>query len=117
MTTYTGGCHCGAVRYHVEIADLGKPVACNCSRCQKLGALLSFVPKAAFVLEKGEDHLADYRFASGRIAHLFCRDCGIESFAYGALPDGTEMAAINVNCLDGVEARQMETTFHDGRAA
>ncbi|MEI4469908.1 GFA family protein [Frigidibacter sp. MR17.24] len=117
MTTYTGGCHCGAVRYSVEIGDLGKPVACNCSRCQKLGALLAFVPRTAFTLEQGAERLTDYRFASGRIAHLFCRDCGIESFAYGAMPDGTEIAAINVNCLDGVEARTIETTFHDGRAA
>lgn len=107
------------MRYEVEIGSdaLAGPVACNCSRCQKLGALLVFVPRSAFHLLHGEGRLTDYRFASGRIAHLFCASCGIESFAYGSMPDGTEMVAINVNCLDGIEPRSLEPVFHDGRSA
>ena len=36
--TYTGGCHCGKVRYEVETA-LTPVLDCNCSICQKRGAL------------------------------------------------------------------------------
>ncbi len=50
------------------------------------------------------------------IRHLFCRTCGIESFAQGEMPDGTPMVAINVNCLDGVEPRALSPTLVDGRA-
>ena len=39
MRTYGGGCHCGRVRY--EVATSLEPVIdCNCSICQKRGALL-----------------------------------------------------------------------------
>src|SRR5207302_8713487 len=68
---FTGGCHCGAVRYRVEI-DLSKPVTqCNCSICGRTGTLLSFVPASAFTLEKGEDSLTDYQFNRKRIHHVF----------------------------------------------
>ncbi len=41
--TYSGGCQCGKVRYEVA-ADIGEVLACNCSRCGRLGSLLAFVP-------------------------------------------------------------------------
>jgi hypothetical protein len=40
--TYTGGCHCGEVRFEVN-ADLSGVIACNCSICQKSGVLWVFV--------------------------------------------------------------------------
>jgi len=45
--TYTGGCQCGKVRYQVEL-ELGEVIACNCSRCGRLGSLLAFAPAANF---------------------------------------------------------------------
>jgi hypothetical protein len=116
MTLYHGGCHCGRVRYSVELDGLGKPVACNCSRCQKLASLLVFAPASAFTLEKGDGETTEYLFNHKTIQHLFCRTCGIESFALSRRPDGTEMVAINVNCLDGVEPRELEITLYDGRS-
>ena len=52
-----------------------------------------------------------------RRPRLLCRTCGIESFAYGAMPDGTPMVAINVKCLDGVEPLDLPVIRHDGRDA
>ncbi len=115
MSHYSGGCQCGAVRYDVDCA-LDNPITCNCSRCGKLGSVLVFAPRDNFRLLSGAGDLTDYRFNTGTIQHLFCKHCGIESFAYGRLPDGTEMAAINVNCLDGVEARALEATHYDGKS-
>jgi len=115
MTQYTGGCHCGAVRFDVDMT-IGQPIRCNCSICQKRGSLLSFAPRSAFHLEKGADELTEYRFNTEKIAHLFCKICGVESFAYAAAPDGTEMVAVNVNCLDGVEPGELTPRHYDGRA-
>lgn len=114
---YTGGCQCGAVRFHADLS-LDKPVTCNCSRCQRLGSVLVFAPRAAFHLDKGEDNLTEYLFNTGTIRHQFCTTCGIESFAWGVMPDGTPMVAVNVNCLDGVEPREIaKGAFHyDGRS-
>lgn len=118
MTLHTGGCQCGAVRYRVE-ADLSQPVTCNCSRCQRLGAVLVFAPRAAFVLEQGAEALTDYTFNSHRIRHQFCRICGVQGFSSGTGPDGAEIVGINVNCLDGVDPRAIAATafHHDGRSA
>ena len=86
-TKHTGGCHCGKVRYQVEI-DLAQPViACNCSMCGRSGTLLAFVPAEKFELLQGEDSLKDYKFNKHAIHHLFCTSCGIKSFARGASAD------------------------------
>jgi hypothetical protein len=104
MTTqaHQGGCHCGAVRYSVEI-DLDEPaLACNCSMCGRAGTLLHFVPADQFKLESGEDNLSCYQFNKHVIDHLFCKTCGIKSFARGQGPKGPTVA-VNVRCVDGVD--------------
>lgn len=112
---YEGGCHCGAVRYSVEV-DLANPITCNCSYCSKRGSILAFAPAGNFALEKGESSLTEYRFNTKRIAHLFCSTCGMQSFGRGAMPDGTEMVAVNVRCLDGVDPNTLTTQEFDGRS-
>ena len=41
MQTYSGGCHCGRVRYEVATA-LSPVMSCNCSICQKRGYMLTY---------------------------------------------------------------------------
>lgn len=112
---YSGGCQCGAVRYDVS-ADISEVMACNCSRCQKSGWLLTFVPADQFHLKSGENALSDFQFNKQNIHHLFCKTCGIESFAPGTGPNGAEMVAINVRCLDGVDPNSFLVKKVDGRS-
>jgi hypothetical protein len=112
---HTGSCQCGAVAFEVDV-DIAQPIVCTCSRCRRLGSRLAFAPRDGFRLLRGDGELSEYLFASRTIRHLFCRTCGIESFALGRMPDGTPMAAINVNCLDGVDPLGLPTTRHDGAA-
>ena len=116
-TMHTGSCHCGKVRYQVEL-DLSQPViACNCSICQRSGSLLAFVPAAKFELLSGESDLKDYQFNKHAIHHMFCSNCGIKSFARGQMPDGSPMAAINVRCLEDVEdVEKLSIKHFDGRS-
>jgi hypothetical protein len=113
---YKGGCQCGAVAYEVDV-DIDSAITCNCSRCQKLGFVLAFTPRKSFSLKSGTGDLTEYLFNKKKIQHLFCKVCGIESFAYGKMPDGTPIAAINVNCLEGVEPRALRPKHVDGRSA
>lgn len=113
---YRGSCQCGAVAFEAD-ADLDQTVVCNCSRCQRLGSVLTFVPREGFHLKSGEENLSEYLFNSGTIHHLFCKTCGIQGFAYGVKPDGTSMVAINVNCLEGVNPRALSSHAHDGASA
>lgn len=116
MQAYTGGCQCGAVRYQVT-ADLDQTITCNCSRCGKLGSILTFSPAEGFHLVGGENELTEFRFNKHVIHHLFCKTCGIQSFARGTGPDGREMVAINARCLDGVEPDALKPQKYDGRSA
>jgi hypothetical protein len=111
-----GSCQCGAIDFDVEIS-LDTTVACNCSRCRRLGSVLAFAPRTAFTLNSDPAALTEYLFNKNVIRHQFCRVCGIEPFAYGQMPDGTPMVAINVNCLDSLDARSLASQQYDGAAA
>ena len=114
-TTYTGGCHCGAVRFRVA-GELEGALTCNCSICSKTGTMLAFFPASQFQLERGGDALTDYQFGKRNIHHLFCSRCGVRSFGRGAMPDGTPMVAVNVRCLDGVDLAAIPVRQYDGRS-
>ena len=58
--TFTGGCHCGLVRYECT-SDLAMVTDCNCSICTKKGFLHLIVPYGQFELLSGGDDLTEYR--------------------------------------------------------
>lgn len=111
--TYEGGCHCGAVRYHVT-TNLEHMFDCNCSRCRRVAAVMTAVPASDFVLERGEQSLTLYQFNHHAIEHLFCKVCGIQSFSRGTSANGPTVV-VNVGCLDGVALVDRSTiTHYDG---
>ena len=113
--TYRGSCHCEAVQFEAPL-DLDKTMVCNCSRCQMLGWVMAFAPRARVRITMGEGATSEYLFNNRRIRHQFCATCGIEPFAFAVSPEGTEMVAVNVNCLDGVEPRALSSKSVDGRS-
>ncbi len=112
--TYTGGCHCGAVRYEVT-TDLSRVIECDCSHCAKKGYLLTFVPADSFTLLSGRESLTDYQFNIKRIHHLFCSTCGVASFGEGANDKGEPIVSINVRCLDDVDPETLNVTKFHGK--
>jgi hypothetical protein len=116
MKKYVGGCHCGKVRYAVTMAPVKGAMACNCSICSKRGTLLTFVPAGQFELTSGEGSLTDYQFGKKNIHHLFCPVCGVASYATGKGPDGTQMMAINVRCLDDLDVSTLSVSTFDGKS-
>lgn len=110
---YEGGCHCGAVRFAVDL-DLHHTIACNCSICTKRGLIWAFAPASKFTLTAGENATNEYLFNKHAIHHRFCTTCGVEAFANGTAPGGTKTAAINVRCLDGIDLNALHPTPIDG---
>jgi hypothetical protein len=106
---YTGGCQCGAVRFAADV-DLEVTRSCNCSRCQRLGAVWGYTTVGELTILAGEDQLTTFTFNRHQGRHMFCRICGIEPFAIGSI------AVINANCLDGVDPRALKPEHADGRA-
>jgi len=113
MHTCSGGCHCGQVRFTVDISDRVTVHRCNCSICQKSGYLHLIVPKDRFKLLRGEDSLVEYRFHTGVARHLFCGTCGIKSFYVPrSHPDGY---SVNLNCIDLPHEVDVAIEDFDGR--
>ena len=98
MTTHSGGCHCGAVRFTVDAPAALEVAECNCSICGMLGYWHLIVPRDAFALVGGREHLTSYRFNTGTAEHLFCNRCGVKSFYVPrSHPEGI---SVNARCLD-----------------
>ena len=95
----TGGCHCRAVRFEVEIdASTIGLTSCNCSICRMSGYVHLIVPAERFSLTAGRDALSTYSFNTGVARHYFCQRCGIKSFYVPrSHPDGI---SVNARCLD-----------------
>ncbi|MBF9231849.1 GFA family protein [Microvirga alba] len=112
---HKGSCHCGKVAFEVE-ADIEKVVECNCSICRQRGYLLTFVSREALNVLRGENDLSTYTFNKHAIRHRFCSTCGGAPFGEGKRPDGEDMIAINVRCVEGVELSQLTRIPFDGRS-
>lgn len=95
----TGGCHCGAVRFRVRLADgLRTARRCTCSYCRMKGAVA--VTVGDFQLLQGDGALTEYRFNTGTARHYFCRVCGIPT--HHARRSSPGQLAVSVACLDGL---------------
>ncbi len=109
-----GSCHCGAVAYEVDMG-LDGLIECNCSHCYRKGFVLGFVPPTAFRL-KAEGAQTEHQFNKHKIRHLFCDTCGVQTFARGTTPDGSEMIAVNVRTLTDIEPFSWSAKRVDGRS-
>ena len=112
---HKGGCHCGKVAFEAE-GEIKGAMACNCSICQRKGALMWFVPREKLRLLTPETALATYTFNKHVIKHRFCPVCGMHPYGEGTDPKGNAMAAINIRCLEGVDLAAIPVRHYDGRA-
>jgi len=109
---FTGGCHCGAVRYRVTVRSW-RAADCNCSLCAKKGYLHVIVPAADFDLLYGDSALTTYTFNTGVAKHHFCARCGVHSFYVPrSHPDGV---SVNARCLDEAPLEWFTVEPFDGQ--
>ncbi len=131
--TYSGSCHCGAVRFEAEIDLEAGSNRCNCSTCTKA--------RAWFVLVRGEEKVrltrggaqTEYTWtppghAAPHLRFRFCSTCGVRAFGVGeaeqlggkfyfvsvAALDLTpeQLAAIPIRYVNGRDNRYDETPAH-----
>lgn len=105
--TYHGSCHCGAVSYETELDLSAGTFRCNCSICRKKRNWLAVAAPEDFRLLSGQDMLGEYQFASHKLHHLFCRQCGVNSYAWGENEAIGTFYAVAVNCLDNATPEEL----------
>lgn len=105
--TYKVTCHCGSVELAVDFPD-GSSVAkrCNCSICQRKGAVMVYTARENLTVVRGADVLSTYTFHSGVAQHYFCSKCGI--YTHHVPRINPKMFGINAGCIEGLEIDEVE---------
>jgi hypothetical protein len=112
---YQGSCHCGRIRFEID-GTIDGAATCNCSICERKGAVMWFVPRERLKLLTPDADAATYTFNRHRIRHRFCPVCGMHPYGEGVAPDGKASAAINLRCIEGIDLAGIPTRQFDGRA-
>lgn len=124
VKTYTGSCHCGAIRFEADLDLEEGSNRCNCSYCAKARAWFAFAKgEERFRLLSGEG-VSEYRWTPEGMAepHLtfsFCRTCGVRTFARGNLESlGGAFHAVSVPALElqPEEFAAIPIRYLDGRS-
>lgn len=105
--TYTGSCHCQAIRFEVDL-DLSKgSVRCNCRICRKTRNWNTRVSPSEFRLLTPDAPLTDY--GPGPWSHwTFCPVCGVRPFFSGTLEAlGGDFVGVQLGCLDDATPEEL----------
>lgn len=111
LETYKGSCHCGRVRFEVDV-DIDHVRVCDCSICRRRGALIHRVPDSAVRMLTPLEELTLYQWHTLTAEDYFCPTCGILPFRRPRTRTAPEAEqgmepftgwAINVRCLEGID--------------
>jgi hypothetical protein len=123
LKTYSGSCHCGAVRFEADIDLSAGSNRCNCSVCKKARAWFVPVKPERYREIAGADKLSDYQWtpestAASFLHYRFCKICGIRTAGHAGLgtPDGFYF--VSIAALDNVDRddlASMPIRYADGK--
>lgn len=110
-----GGCHCGTVRFTIDMPENPLIRQCNCTICAMKGVVMMDVPMSMLNITQGKDALTPYTFGSGEAKHRFCSICGIHPFHQ--LRSEPDHYGVNIACIDGTSIYDFaEVPVFDGES-
>lgn len=113
MPSYTGCCHCGAIRFAFDRSEpITAAYGCDCSICRKKNAVMTEAHERDFRILAGEDMLALYQWNTGAARHYFCKRCGI--YPFHKMRTRPDHYGINIFCIDDFDATCIPVTAYPG---
>jgi hypothetical protein len=102
ISTYTGGCHCGGLRFEAELDLSAGTIKCNCSYCVKSRFWLARTEPENF---RASGEAKDYRGGNPVAHHFFCPQCGVHVYDRIDAPNSLGRAYVNVSvaCIEDVD--------------
>jgi hypothetical protein len=102
MSGFTGGCHCGAIRFEVTGEPLRAQI-CHCDDCRRSGgsafATNVFVNTDDLKITKGEPRWFHWQANSGnKRGRAFCGDCGTSVYVSNEARPG--MRGVRIGSID-----------------
>ncbi|WP_198356261.1 GFA family protein [Sphingomonas sp. TX0522] len=108
-----GSCHCGKVRFQAPVPE--QITQCNCTYCDRVGALWAYCPPDSFTLQSDATDLLTYAPNAG--SHFSCSTCGMVT--HGRSPDyenpAVEKMSYNVRMALGFDRSAVPIIELDGR--
>ncbi len=116
MKTYKGTCHCGAVSFSFKHEEVEKGLRCNCSICNRKGAVMSefTIPSEEIDITLKNGELGLYQFDTKIAKHYFCKTCGIYPFHETMRKPG--YYRVNLGCIDDININEIYIDVFDGQS-
>ncbi len=102
--TISGSCHCGAIQWEAPEPD--RLASCNCSYCDRTGALWGHTSVKDFRLKTAPERLSAYQFNTLTGVHYHCANCGCAT--HGTSPDYSTGKANFDNPIVGYNVRMAQ---------
>jgi hypothetical protein len=110
---YAGSCHCGAVKFTLDIEPITSGVRCNCSMCRRKSAVMSelYFTSQQMTIALTQP-LGKYVWGDRTVNNFFCTTCGIYTFHEPIDEPGTYR--VNLGCIDGIDPLALPIRSVDG---
>jgi len=114
---YQARCHCGRVRFSFKSPEITTGCRCDCSLCQRRGAVLSarYIPKADFTPHRNAADLGIYLWNERVLQNTFCKTCGVFTYI-GDGADAKDGYRVNLGCVEGLDVFALEISRIDGKS-
>ncbi|KAF9069195.1 Mss4-like protein [Rhodocollybia butyracea] len=126
MTTYSGNCHCGLIKYTITLPGSiyeQTITSCNCSWCARQAALFIYFPKKEAKYFSGEDDRKSYNATldpARAFKHKFCPQCGSYMGWQSTEPQPAAFLpgfeGINVRMLNDIDFSKLKLKLEDTRS-
>jgi hypothetical protein len=116
MTSFTGGCLCGQVRYEIE-AEAGPSRVCWCRDCQRIaanGTVNVIFPSDAIKISGSPSQHQKPADSGNTVTRRFCGHCGTQLFSDSTGRPG--LTVVRVGTLDEPSAIKPTSTIWVGSA-